>query len=123
MLQVNTPYDIRFKVNEEWRELCTKRLTEEQLLQFVDAIEEEYYVSPTRTLFPSSDEFSTVLCCTLLAVVTFCSPMVWWKVQFELFLDDLPIWGYVGEEEVSDFILGTLPYECFCGNIDVEAFL
>lgn len=27
-------------------------------------------------------------------------------VQYEILLDDLPIWGFVGEEHVSDVVLG-----------------
>eukprot|EP01138_Halocafeteria_seosinensis_P004586 gb/GECG01004692.1/.p1 GENE.gb/GECG01004692.1/~~gb/GECG01004692.1/.p1 ORF type:complete len:607 (+),score=36.59 gb/GECG01004692.1/:1-1821(+) len=67
--KVNTLYDIRFRVTEEWRELCKKTIKSKQIQKFVDAIEQEYY--------------------------------------YEIFLDDLPIWGFVGEEQVSDVVLGS----------------
>ncbi|CAE7240818.1 TMN3 [Symbiodinium sp. KB8] len=57
--RVNTPYDIRYRVAEEWRELCSVDLTAAQVDELIVAIEQEYY--------------------------------------FELFMDDLPLWGYVGE--------------------------
>lgn len=66
--KVSTPYDIRFRVREEWRMLCEKTLTAEELEQFAVAAEEDYY--------------------------------------FEMFLDDLPIWGYVGDSEEEDLVLG-----------------
>ena len=37
--RVNSPYDIRYMIAEEWRELCTVSLTSESVQTLVDAIE------------------------------------------------------------------------------------
>lgn len=65
--KVNSPYDIRFRVNEAWRELCTTELTAEDVEAFKRAAQEDYY--------------------------------------FEMFLDGLPIWGYVGDHEDDSVLI------------------
>ena len=38
--RVNSPYDIRYLISEEWRELCTVSLTADSVATLVNAIEE-----------------------------------------------------------------------------------
>ncbi len=38
--RVNTPYDVRFKVSEEWRELCNVELSNEDVQRLIEAIDE-----------------------------------------------------------------------------------
>jgi len=57
-VQVVTDYVIQFKVPFKFRRLCKKTLSEEEVAQFQQAIDEDYY--------------------------------------FEMLVDGLPIWGYVG---------------------------
>lgn len=38
--RVNTPYDIRYRVAEEWRELCSVDLTAAQVDELIVAIEQ-----------------------------------------------------------------------------------
>lgn len=68
--KVNTPYELLFRTNEEWRPLCTITLTPADVAKFEEAVAQDYY--------------------------------------FEMFLDDLPILGYVGFQEGGD-MLGTEP--------------
>lgn len=64
----HTPYVINYKVDVQWRELCTKTLTLAEMEMFEEAVEDQYY--------------------------------------FEMFLDDLPLYGYVGETLNEDLLLG-----------------
>ena len=59
--KIKTQYEINFRDNVDWRVLCQKTLTSEQVDTFRKAVEEEYY--------------------------------------FEMHMDQLPIWGYVGDFE------------------------
>jgi len=38
--RVNTPYDVRFKVSEEWRELCNVDLSNDDVQRLIEAIDE-----------------------------------------------------------------------------------
>ena len=64
--KVKTPYKINFLVPVQWKELCTKHLTDKELKDFEHAVMDDYF--------------------------------------FEMFLDGLPMWGYVGDDEEDDMI-------------------
>eukprot|EP00538_Stauroneis_constricta_P011240 CAMPEP_0119558392 /NCGR_PEP_ID=MMETSP1352-20130426/10752_1 /TAXON_ID=265584 /ORGANISM="Stauroneis constricta, Strain CCMP1120" /LENGTH=628 /DNA_ID=CAMNT_0007605737 /DNA_START=23 /DNA_END=1909 /DNA_ORIENTATION=- len=64
----SSPYDIAFKSSVEWRLLCKKQLTAEEVTKFKEVIHKDYF--------------------------------------FEMFIEDLPMWGYVGDAENEDIILG-----------------
>lgn len=72
--------------------LCTKVLSPEDIQKFAFACEEDYYVS----------DLCAVFCCGVLFVVI---PALF-PPQFEMFVDDLPVYGYIGEHESEDMILG-----------------
>lgn len=61
-------YDIRYRVDVQWRSLCTFPLEPNDIKKFIDAIKEHYV--------------------------------------FEMFIDDLPIKGFVGETETSKQTFG-----------------
>ncbi|DBA96073.1 TPA: Transmembrane 9 superfamily member 2 [Trebouxia sp. C0004] len=58
---VNTPYDIKFRVDKENELLCSRDLTAKDLQKFRKAVKKDYY--------------------------------------FQMFYDDLPIWGFIGKVE------------------------
>ncbi|KAK9841340.1 hypothetical protein WJX74_004155 [Apatococcus lobatus] len=58
---VNTPYDIKFRVDKENEILCSRELTAKDLRKFRKAVKKDYY--------------------------------------FQMFYDDLPIWGFIGKVE------------------------
>jgi len=66
--KVATPYDLTFMDPVPWRSLCEEYMDVEDLKEFKDAIEDDYF--------------------------------------FEMFVDDLPMWGYVGEVAHEEFLLG-----------------
>lgn len=72
--------------------MCQRTLTSEQLSTFATACEEDYYVRSTSVLHA---------CCLSLCLTPACL-----YSQFEMFLDELPIWGYVGDSEDEDLLLG-----------------
>lgn len=63
-----TPYDLTFLDPVPWRSLCEEYLDANDLKEFKDAVEGDYF--------------------------------------FEMFLDDLPMWGYIGEVVHEEFLLG-----------------
>mmetsp|Transcript_20315 Transcript_20315/g.29164 ORF Transcript_20315/g.29164 Transcript_20315/m.29164 type:complete len:462 (-) Transcript_20315:17-1402(-) len=66
--KIATPYDLTFMDPVPWRSLCEEYMDVEDLKEFKDAIEDDYF--------------------------------------FEMFVDDLPMWGYVGEVAHEEFLLG-----------------
>ncbi|KAK9810322.1 hypothetical protein WJX72_008660 [[Myrmecia] bisecta] len=58
---VNTPYDIKFRVDKENEILCSRELNAKDLKKFRKAVKKDYY--------------------------------------FQMFYDDLPIWGFIGKVE------------------------
>lgn len=66
--KVATPYDVTFLDPVPWRTLCEEDMDVEDLKEFKDAVEDEYF--------------------------------------FEMFADELPMWGYVGEVVHEDFLIG-----------------
>jgi len=66
--KVETPYDVTFLDSVPWRSLCEEYMDLEDIQQFKDAIEDDYF--------------------------------------FELFVDNLPMWSYVGEVAHEEFLLG-----------------
>lgn len=66
--KVETPYEVTFLDSVPWRSLCEEYMDLEDIQQFKDAIEDDYF--------------------------------------FELFVDNLPMWSYVGEVAHEEFLLG-----------------
>jgi hypothetical protein len=66
----SSPYDITFKDNIEYRVLCKKTLTPDDLVKLKEAVHNYYF--------------------------------------FEMFVEDLPMWGYVGDVSDEDFIMGEV---------------
>ena len=64
----SSPYEVSFGDSVEWRLLCTKELSPEDLSSLKEAIHNEYF--------------------------------------FEMFVEDLPMWGYVGDVAHEDLIVG-----------------
>lgn len=58
---VDARYQLRFRMDDETRSLCKKKLTKEDLAKFREAVKNDYY--------------------------------------FQMYYDDLPIWGFVGKIE------------------------
>lgn len=67
--KVNTPYDIHFLENIEYKKLCTKDLEKKEIDDWANAVERDYF--------------------------------------FELFIDALPVWGYIGEVQEDDQLMHT----------------
>lgn len=65
---MTTPYDLTFLDPVPWRSLCEEYLSAEDIKEFKDAIEADYF--------------------------------------FEMLIDDLPMWGYLGEVVHEEFLLG-----------------
>jgi Endomembrane protein 70 len=63
-----SPYDIHFLENTEVRTLCKKKYSPQQMEEFHEAIDNNYF--------------------------------------FEMFIEDLPMWGYVGDTKDKDIVLG-----------------
>ena len=63
-----SPYDVTFRDDVQWRQLCQVSLSPGQVRKFKDAVHEDYY--------------------------------------FEVYIEDMPMWGYVGEVRGEDLILG-----------------
>lgn len=66
--KITTPYDLTFLDPVPWRSLCEDYLEPEDLKEFKNAIEGDYF--------------------------------------FEMLVDDLPMWGYIGEVVHEEFLLG-----------------
>jgi len=66
--KMTTPYEITFMDSVPWRSLCQEYLTANDIQEFKDAIEADYF--------------------------------------FEMLIDDLPMWGYIGEVVHEEFLLG-----------------
>ena len=66
----SSPYDVSFLDSVDWRVLCKKTLSTDELAQLKEAIHNNYF--------------------------------------FEMFVEDLPMWGYVGEPLDEDFIIGEV---------------
>jgi hypothetical protein len=64
--KVKTPYQIPFRKAVQYAELCKKKLTSQDIIDFEHAVMDEYF--------------------------------------FEFFIDGLPMWGYVGDDEEEDLI-------------------
>ena len=63
-----SPYEVSYGDSVEWRLLCKKTLTKEDLAKFKEAIHNNYF--------------------------------------FEFFVEDLPMWGYMGDVNEEDSIMG-----------------
>lgn len=66
--KVATPYEITFMDPVPWRSLCEDYLSAADVMEFKNAIDEDFF--------------------------------------FEMFIDDLPLWGYLGEVVHEEFLLG-----------------
>eukprot|EP01035_Chromulina_nebulosa_P038600 gene38600-52145_t len=66
--KVATPYELTFLDPVPWRSLCEEYLDAEDIKEFKDAIEADYF--------------------------------------FEMLIDELPMWGYLGEVVHEEFLLG-----------------
>lgn len=71
--KVNTPYDIRFLEDIEYKKLCTKDLEKPDIDKWADAVQRDFF--------------------------------------FELFIDALPVWGYVGEQQDDDQLIQLMNTE------------
>lgn len=76
--------------------LCKKRLSVADIQKFAEACEEDYYVR--------IPPFRAVLCLRRGDLVSLARLHP--RLQFEMFVDDLPVYGYIGEHEHEDMILG-----------------
>ena len=65
-----SPYEVSYGDSVEWRLLCKKTLTKEDLTKFKEAIHNNYF--------------------------------------FEMFVEDLPMWGYIGDVTDEDLIVGEV---------------
>jgi Endomembrane protein 70 len=63
-----SPYEVSFGDTVEWRLLCKKKLSRDDLQALKDAIHNNYF--------------------------------------FEMFVEDLPMWGYIGDTADEDLIIG-----------------
>ena len=66
----SSPYEISFNDSVEWRLLCKKTLSTDDLESLKEAIHNNYF--------------------------------------FEMFVEDLPMWGYIGDTENEDAIMGEV---------------
>jgi transmembrane 9 superfamily member 1 len=66
----SSPYEITFNDSVDWRLLCKKTLSPDDLASLKDAIHNNYF--------------------------------------FEMFVEDLPMWGYIGDIENEDAIMGEV---------------
>lgn len=64
------PYEITFLDSVDWRLLCKKVLTKQELTAFKEAVHNNYF--------------------------------------FEMFVEDLPMWGYIGDVADEDLIIGEV---------------
>eukprot|EP00850_Spirogloea_muscicola_P007327 SM000036S13371 [mRNA] locus=s36:854453:857500:- [translate_table: standard] len=87
---VESPYTVRFKVSHEDALLCNNTLSTADLVKFRKAIKEDYYfqafLPPAVGRVPRRDEKAWPLCPWLFLP---------WHV-WQMFLDDLPTWGFIG---------------------------
>lgn len=65
-----SPYELTFMDSVDWRLLCQKTLSPEDLTKLKDAIHNNYF--------------------------------------FEMFVEDLPMWGYIGDAMDEDFLMGEV---------------
>lgn len=65
-----SPYEITFGDTVDWRLLCKKTLSSEDLKEFKDAIHNNYF--------------------------------------FEMFVEDLPMWGYIGDTQDENIVMGEV---------------
>ena len=91
--KVHTPYDVRYKMKEPYRQLCERKLQPHEVEKFVAAIDEDYFV---RASHPHQ-----------LFVVVYDVEWLSYSMQFELNVDGLPIMGFVGEI-AEDPLVGRL---------------
>jgi hypothetical protein len=66
----SSPYEVSYGDSVEWRLLCKKHLSTEDLTNFKEAIHNNYF--------------------------------------FEMFVEDLPMWGYIGDTADEDLIVGEV---------------
>lgn len=66
----SSPYEVSYGDSVEWRLLCKKHLSPQDLIAFKEAIHNNYF--------------------------------------FEMFAEDLPVWGYIGDTADEDIIVGEV---------------
>ena len=91
--KINTPYEINFLDNVEWRELCLEKVYAADVSYTVLHI----YTCILPILFTKINTFTVLYYGYILLQMKQFKSAIEADYFFEMYIDDLPMWGYVGE--------------------------